>query len=50
MYANNYYNDVINSHEEFNVANLSPREIKCRMILCSQVNLSARKTRYTVSL
>ena len=34
--------------EEFNVANLSLCEIKCRMILCSQVNLSARKTRYTV--
>ena len=39
---------TINSHEEFKVVNLSPREIKCRRILFSQVNLSARKTHYTV--
>ena len=45
---NNLLQRVINSLEEFNVANLSPREIKCCMILFTQVNLSARKTRYTV--
>ena len=41
---------VINSHEEFNVTNLPPCKIKHHMILFSQVNLSARKTRYTVQV